>query len=96
MRIGALFAQPFMPEKATRLLDILGIEKMRRDLRYAKWGADNLYGWKGSEPPPEPYVFPRPSKKDGTGKGESMLALMQRKKAVKEANKARQRAEFAV
>jgi hypothetical protein len=80
-----------MPEKAARMLDILGVEERRRDLRFANWGADDLYGWKGDEPQPEPYVFPRPSEKDGTSKGECMAVLMQRKKAEKEAQKARQR-----
>jgi methionyl-tRNA synthetase len=61
MRIGALFAQPFMPAKAAFILDILNVEQHKRQFQYALWGADTTYGigFKGSKSSTTPQVFPR-------------------------------------
>jgi methionyl-tRNA synthetase len=61
MRIGALFAQPFMPTKAADMLDILNVKPNNRKLRFAVWGADRTYGvgFKGSAKYTTPQVFPR-------------------------------------
>jgi methionyl-tRNA synthetase len=41
--IGILL-QPFMPDKAAQLLDMLGVSPLRRTYTYAALGADDSYG----------------------------------------------------
>ena len=88
MRIGALFAQPFMPAKAAEMLDILGVKDTRRSLRFALWGADNSYGVEKQSD--IPYVFPRLGK---APEGESMEELRMRRRAEKNAQKEKDRQE---
>ncbi|KAG9244960.1 methionyl-tRNA synthetase-like protein [Calycina marina] len=44
LRIIGILLQPFMPEKAAQLLDILGVEESRRMLRDAARGTDGDFG----------------------------------------------------
>ncbi|KAH8664043.1 tRNA synthetases class I (M)-domain-containing protein [Xylariales sp. PMI_506] len=44
LRITGILLQPFMPEKATGLLDRLGVDVNRRSLSYANIHADSTYG----------------------------------------------------
>ena len=39
-----IFLQPFMPNKATEMLDMLGVPKEHRTFEYARLGADFEYG----------------------------------------------------
>lgn len=81
MRIGALFAQPFMPGKAAEMLDVLGVDIGRRDLRFALWGADMYYGRKRQGTAPI-HVFPRLEEIE-SGILENMEELMKRRRAEK-------------
>jgi len=90
MRIGALFAQPFMPVKAAEILDVLGVSPARRDLRFAMWGADFYYGkarQKGASPV---HIFPRMEEIESRER-ENMEELMRRRKAEKLALKEKKR-----
>jgi methionyl-tRNA synthetase len=44
LRIAGILLQPFMPNKASQLLDIIGVEDSRRSYSDAKVGADVTYG----------------------------------------------------
>jgi methionyl-tRNA synthetase len=44
LRLVGIFLQPFMPEKAAQLLDILGVSEDRRTLQHARPFADFDYG----------------------------------------------------
>lgn len=44
LRIAGIFLQPVMPEKATQLLDGLGVKPERRTVEYARADADLDYG----------------------------------------------------
>ena len=44
LRICGILFQPFIPEKATELLDALGVAKDARLFENAKWGSDAQYG----------------------------------------------------
>lgn len=44
LRLTGIFLQPFMPNKASELLDMLGVESEKRTLQYAALCADNSYG----------------------------------------------------
>lgn len=44
LRIMGILLQPFIPEKAAELLDILGVQPRNRTLALAKVGADLHYG----------------------------------------------------
>lgn len=44
LRLTGIFLQPFMPNKACELLDMLGVESEKRSLQYADVCADNSYG----------------------------------------------------
>lgn len=44
LRISGILLQPFMPEKATMLLDLLDVHPDRRTLEYAQLYADREYG----------------------------------------------------
>jgi len=89
MRIGALFAQPFMPVKAAEILDVLGVSPARRDLRFAMWGADFYYGKPRQKGSPV-HVFPRMEEIE-SGETENMEELMKRRKAEKLALKEKKR-----
>ena len=82
MRIGALFAQPFMPGKAAEMLDVLGVDPARRDLRFALWGADFYYGKKKRGKIAPVHVFPRLEEIE-SGLLENMEELMKRRRAEK-------------
>ena len=86
MRIGAIFALPFMPVKASEILDVLGVHPNRRNLRFALWGVDYSYGRKRSQGPLNVHIFPR-SDKSQEVPGETMEELMRRRKAEKRALK---------
>ncbi|CZT47516.1 probable METHIONYL-TRNA SYNTHETASE, mitochondrial [Rhynchosporium secalis] len=61
IRIVGILLQPYMPEKAAQLLDMIGVDKSRRTFDHAKLGADDTYGtakipvgrdaWDGLFPP---------------------------------------------
>jgi methionyl-tRNA synthetase len=44
IRIVGILLQPYMPEKAAELLDMLGVEDARRSYDDAVLGADDTYG----------------------------------------------------
>ena len=44
LRITGIMLQPYMPEKAATLLDMLGVRKERRTAEYAVLGTDFEYG----------------------------------------------------
>jgi len=44
LRLSGILLQPFMPEKAAQLLDILGVSEKRRTLRDARPFVDFDYG----------------------------------------------------
>ena len=44
LRLAAILLQPFMPTKAAKLADMLGVENDRRSFEWAKVGADYGYG----------------------------------------------------
>lgn len=44
LRVSGILLQPFMPEKANLLLDILGVDRSRRSFEDAKFGVDGDYG----------------------------------------------------
>src|SRR5438045_1468944 len=90
MRIGAVFAQPFMPVKATELLDVLGVSPARRDLRFAMWGADFYYGKQRKKGTPSVNILPRMEEIE-SAENENMEELMKRRKAEKLALKEKRR-----
>lgn len=90
MRIGAIFAQPFMPVKAAEILDVLGVSPARRDLRFAMWGADFYYGKTRQKGAPPVHIFPRMEEIE-SGATENMEELMRRRKAEKLALKEKKR-----
>ncbi|KAH9210318.1 tRNA synthetases class I (M)-domain-containing protein [Leptodontidium sp. 2 PMI_412] len=61
IRIVGILLQPYMPEKAAQLLDMIGVDESRRTFDDAKLGADDAYGtskvpvgrdaWDGLFPP---------------------------------------------
>jgi methionyl-tRNA synthetase len=44
LRIVGILLQPFIPDKAARLLDMLGIEEKRRTLEWIGAGSDASFG----------------------------------------------------
>jgi methionyl-tRNA synthetase len=44
VRIIGILLQPFMPEKSSELLDLLGVDERRRSFDHARFGADHSYG----------------------------------------------------
>lgn len=44
VRIAAILLQPYMPSKASEILDILGVDEARRTFEDAVFGADFTYG----------------------------------------------------
>jgi hypothetical protein len=50
-------AQPFMPVKASEMLDMIGIDPRRRSLQWASFAADFSYG--KPNPGSPLYLFPR-------------------------------------
>ena len=44
LRIAGILLQPFMPEKAAELLDLLGVENDKRTFSHAKVFIDGTYG----------------------------------------------------
>ena len=44
LRVSGILLQPFVPDKAALLLDMLGVARDRRDLSSASFGADDSYG----------------------------------------------------
>ena len=44
LRLTAILLQPFIPESASRLLDMLGVQQDRRTHDFAQLGADYEYG----------------------------------------------------
>jgi methionyl-tRNA synthetase len=44
MRIMGILLQPFMPNKAKKLLDILKVDPSKRDLSDAGYARDSTYG----------------------------------------------------
>jgi methionyl-tRNA synthetase len=60
-RIVGILLQPYMPAKATQLLDMLGVDESKRSFDDARLGADHDYGvpkipvgrdaWDGLFPP---------------------------------------------
>lgn len=44
VRIVGILLQPYMPEKAAQLLDMLGVDESRRTFDDAKLGVDVTYG----------------------------------------------------
>lgn len=44
LRIMGILLQPFIPNKSSELLDMLGVKETRRTLSYASLGADSTYG----------------------------------------------------
>lgn len=90
MRVGALFAQPFMPVKAAEILDVLGVSPDRRDLRFAMWGADSYYGKPRQIGSPPAHIFPRMEEIE-SGEMENMEELMKRRKTEKLALKEKKR-----
>lgn len=57
LRISGILLQPFMPDKATRLLDTLGVAQDRRTFAYAVPRSDSSYG--------VPFVDPGRCRDDG-------------------------------
>lgn len=50
LRVAGILLQPFIPSKASQLLDILGVDKTRRDFAHAKPFADFEYGTPMADP----------------------------------------------
>lgn len=46
IRITGILLQPYMPVKATQLLDMIGVDESRRGFKDAQLGADKTYGEK--------------------------------------------------
>jgi methionyl-tRNA synthetase len=44
LRLAGILLQPFMPEKANLLLDMMGVDRERRSYVWAKVGKDDTYG----------------------------------------------------
>jgi methionyl-tRNA synthetase len=44
IRIVGILLQPYMPIKASQLLDMLGVDESKRTFDHAKIGADGTYG----------------------------------------------------
>ncbi|EHA57079.1 methionyl-tRNA synthetase [Pyricularia oryzae 70-15] len=44
LRIMGILLQPFVPNKSSELLDMLGVKETHRDLSHARLGADSTYG----------------------------------------------------
>lgn len=44
VRIVGILLQPYMPEKAAQLLDMLGVDESKRTFDDAKLGVDTTYG----------------------------------------------------
>jgi methionyl-tRNA synthetase len=44
LRITGILLQPFIPQKASEVLDRLGVDSSRRTMEYAKLHADDSYG----------------------------------------------------
>jgi methionyl-tRNA synthetase len=44
LRISGILLQPFIPDKADQLLNMLGVEKERRTFEWTELGKDDLYG----------------------------------------------------
>lgn len=57
IRIAGIMAQPFMPIKASEMLDMIGVAEIRRGLEWATFARDYNYG-KSFENTPL-YLFPR-------------------------------------
>lgn len=44
LRVMGILLQPFMPDKAAEMLDLLGVSPEKRTFAYAAMGADFSYG----------------------------------------------------
>ncbi len=44
LRVCGILLQPFMPDKAAQLLDMLGVDHGRRGFSFARMDADDSYG----------------------------------------------------
>lgn len=44
LRIAGILLQPYMPQKASQLLDIIGVSNSRRTFKDSAYGCDNEYG----------------------------------------------------
>jgi methionyl-tRNA synthetase len=44
IRISGILLQPYMPSKASQLLDMIGVDNSHRTFKYAQLGADETYG----------------------------------------------------
>lgn len=44
LRLAGILLQPYMPNKAAQLLDMLGVAEGRRSWQWAEAGKDNEYG----------------------------------------------------
>lgn len=60
LRLSGILLQPFIPDKAGELLDILGVDESRRRFDDAKVGADFTYGVPKRDPGKSAYdgLFP--------------------------------------
>lgn len=44
IRVAGILLQPYIPDKASELLDVLGVDVARRNYDFALLGADDSYG----------------------------------------------------
>lgn len=44
IRLVGILLQPYMPDKASQLLDMMGVDQTRRSFKDARLGADETYG----------------------------------------------------
>ncbi len=44
LRIVGILLQPFMPAKASQLLDLIGVDSARRTFQDAQYGIDSTFG----------------------------------------------------
>lgn len=49
IRVSSIFLQPFIPESATKILDMLNIDKDKRDFKENKFNKNNIYNLKDNE-----------------------------------------------
>jgi hypothetical protein len=57
IRLAGIMAQPFMPIKASEMLDMIGVDPRRRSLQWASFAKDYNYGI--TKPGSPLYLFPR-------------------------------------
>lgn len=60
LRLSGILLQPFIPDKAGELLDVLGVDEKRRRFEDAEVGADFAYGTPKRDPGKSAYngLFP--------------------------------------